>query len=125
MHFVFATLLYLVASSIAAAGDANDAVPKKLYVYGQYVTLTCHRVENAGRFPTSYSQHEVTAINGQAVATPFRTHVEYIDHFDIPGNSEVTISGYFTQKEIGSPIWPENSPERHYMQVQQFPFHFV
>ncbi|MCA9081138.1 MAG: hypothetical protein KDA58_11315 [Planctomycetaceae bacterium] len=114
-------------SALAQGPDASpqDDPNQKPYHYGQYLVLTCHRVEKAGRYPVSYSQHEVTAINGKPLDKPFKAHVTYIESFDIRGNDEVVISGYFTVKEIGSPGWPSDSPEAEYMDVSMFPFQLI
>ena len=116
----------LCVGMYSTAEDSKETKPiAKPYVHGIYLVIACRRVEGAGKFPISYSEHEVTAINGKKLENPFKTHVEYLDSFDIPGNQEVVISGYYTMKQIGNPTWPEESPEAKYMDFSQRLFSFV
>ncbi|MDF1740526.1 MAG: hypothetical protein P1U86_15300 [Verrucomicrobiales bacterium] len=125
-NVVLAVMIDLCVGMCSMAEDSNDNEPiAKPYLHGHYLVITCHRVEGAGKFPISYSQHEVTAIDGKKLEQSFRTHVEYLDSFDIPGNDEVIISGYFTMKQIGSPSWPEDAPEAEFMDFSQQEFSFV
>ncbi|MDF1756039.1 MAG: hypothetical protein P1U89_24840 [Verrucomicrobiales bacterium] len=123
---VFLTAMVLLCSGTHCFGEPLEIEPSdKPYSHGNYLVITCHRVEGAGKFPISYSLHEVTSINGKKLEKPLEVHVEYIDSFHIPGNPEVMISGYFTKKQVGQPDWPQDSPEAKYMQYSQSLFRFI
>ena len=125
-NVVLVALTALCIGMYSIAGDSKEVkVVAKPYSYGEYLVITCHRVEGAGKFPISYSEHEVTAINGKKLGESFKTHVEYLDSFHTTGNHEVVISGYYTTRQIGNPEWPKASPEVKYMDYSQRMFSFI
>jgi hypothetical protein len=122
----FPVILYAESTSQEKSTKATEQEKfKKPYIYGEYYVITCKRVKDAGKWPISSSEHEVTSINGKELDKPFKTQVSCIDSFYIPGDEEVVISGYFTIKEIGAPGFPKGAPELEYMEHKQLKFHFL
>jgi len=97
---------------------------KKPFSYGVYNVISGAKIKGAGKWPISNASFEVHSIDGIILKEPFVIQIEFLDSFQYSGNEEITLSGYFTKKQIGLPFWPKDSPESKYIGETPSPFVF-